>query len=89
MPFIRSGAAAAIILLSGACAWAQADKPNAAPSGGGLFTGTAEEQAACSPDAVKFCRDDIPATFAVLACLQEHREKLKKACQDVLKSHGQ
>jgi hypothetical protein len=25
----------------------------------------------------------------VLACLQEHREKLKKACLEVLKSHGQ
>ncbi|HZL29852.1 MAG TPA: hypothetical protein VFC54_02175 [Pseudolabrys sp.] len=88
MPLIRTGAAVLIMLLSSASGWAQADKSNPAPSGG-LFTGTAEEQAACSPDAVEFCRDDIPATFAVLACLQAHREKLKKACQEVLKSHGE
>jgi hypothetical protein len=89
MPLIRVGAVVLIFLLSGAGALAQANKRDPAPSGGGLFTGTPEEQAACSPDAIKFCRDDIPATFAVLACLQAHREKLKKSCQEVLKSHGE
>lgn len=89
MTLIRIGATVLIVLLSSASVRAQVDKPAPGSSGGGLFTGTAEEQAACSPDAVKFCRDDIPDTFAVLACLQEHREKLKKACLEVLKSHGQ
>ena len=26
---------------------------------------------------------------AFLACLQEHREKLRRACREVLESHGQ
>jgi hypothetical protein len=56
---------------------------------GGLFSGTPEEQAACSPDATRFCSDAIPDTFRVLACLQDHREKLRKACQKVLTDHGQ
>ena len=50
---------------------------------------TPEEQAACSPDATKFCKDEIPDTFRVLACLQEHRDKLHKACQQILKNNGQ
>jgi hypothetical protein len=88
MPLIRTAAAISIILILGTSAWAQVNNPAPAPSGG-LFSGTAEEQAACSPDSVKFCRDEIPVTMAVLACLKEHREKLKKACQEVLKSHGE
>jgi hypothetical protein len=56
---------------------------------GDLFSGTPEEQAACSPDATKFCSDAIPDTFRVLACLQDHREKLRKVCQKVLTDHGQ
>jgi hypothetical protein len=57
----------------------------------GLFDmqGTPEEQAACAPDSKKFCKDAIPDTFRVLACLQEHRERLRKACRDVLEAHGQ
>jgi hypothetical protein len=27
--------------------------------------------------------------FTVLACLQQHRPKLTKACDQVLKNHGQ
>jgi hypothetical protein len=54
-----------------------------------LFKGTAKEQAACSSDAARFCSDDIPDTFKVLACLQKHREKLRKACREVLKAHGE
>jgi hypothetical protein len=56
---------------------------------GGLFTGTPEEQTACAPDATRFCSDAIPDTFRVLACLQEHRKRLKKACAHVLEAHGQ
>ena len=56
---------------------------------GGLFQGTPEEQAACAPDSTKFCRDLIPDTFRVLACLQEHRKQLRRVCQKVLEDHGQ
>ncbi len=61
--------------------------PPKSPSGG-LFQGTAEEQAACVPDATKFCLEAIPDTFRVLACLQANRQKLRKACLQVLESHG-
>ena len=64
-------------------------QPQAPASQGDLFSGTPEEQAACSPDATKFCSDAIPDTFRVLACLQDHREKLRKVCQKVLTDHGQ
>jgi Cysteine rich repeat len=53
------------------------------------FQGTPEEQAACKPDATKFCRHAIPDSFRVLACLQEHRNRLRKLCLQVLEAHGQ
>jgi hypothetical protein len=72
------------------CAAAQkGPRPQAGSSSDGLFSGTPEEQAACSPDAVRYCRDVLPETFRVLACLQDHREKLRKVCRDVLEAHGQ
>lgn len=89
---------AAAILMSlvlGGTALAQTDEraapggPKANSGGGGLFQGTAEEQAACNPDATRFCLDDIPDTFRVLACLQKNRTKLRKACLNVLEAHGQ
>lgn len=60
-----------------------------APASGGLFQGTPEEQAACKPDATKYCLDEMPDTFQVLGCLQSHRTKLRKVCLRVLESHGQ
>lgn len=50
--------------------------------------GTPEEQAACAPDSSRFCAEDIPDNLRVLACLQEHREKLRKVCRKVLEDHG-
>ena len=53
-------------------------------------SGTAEEQAACSRDVQRFCRPVIDqGDFTILACLQQHRPKISKACDQVLKSHGQ
>ncbi len=66
-----------------------ADEARPLPPQGNLIQGTPEEQAACSPDATKFCKDEIPDTFRMLACLQAHREKLHKACQKVFKDNGQ
>ncbi len=63
--------------------------PGAKAPEGGLFQGTAEEQAACKPDATRFCLDEMPDTFRVLACLQENRKKLRKVCLKVLESNGQ
>jgi hypothetical protein len=52
--------------------------------------GTAEEQAACTRDVQRYCRPVIDqGDFTVLACLQQNRPKLSKACELVLKTHGQ
>ena len=55
----------------------------------GLFRGTPQEQAACHPDAVKFCQSAGSDELRVLACLQQNRPKISNACDRVLKSHGQ
>ena len=80
-----------LILTSGGTALAVDEKQPANPPTGGLFNfqGTPEEQAACTPDASRFCGDAIPDTFRVLACLQEHRQRLRKVCLKVLEDHGQ
>lgn len=82
---------AIVVLLSSAGAVAAQERENAAPNAPGLFDfkGTPEEQAACAPDSTRFCKDDIPDTFRVLACLKDNRAKLRKACQKVLEDNGQ
>jgi hypothetical protein len=53
-------------------------------------SGTPEEQAACARDVQRFCRPVIDqGDFTILACLQQSRPKLTKACDQVLKNHGQ
>jgi hypothetical protein len=53
-------------------------------------SGTPEEQAACSRDVQRYCRPMIDqGDFVILACLQQNRPKLTKACDQVLKNHGQ
>ncbi|MGI8527273.1 MAG: cysteine rich repeat-containing protein [Pseudolabrys sp.] len=59
------------------------------PEPGNFFQGTPQEQAACNPDATRYCVSALPDTFRVLACLQDHRKKLRKACLKVLEDHGQ
>jgi hypothetical protein len=86
----RCAAAVLSLLVLSGPALAQRDErlqPGGTP--GGLFQGTAEERAACQPDATKFCLDDMPDNMRVLACLQRHRTKLRKACVRVLEAHGQ
>jgi Cysteine rich repeat len=53
-------------------------------------SGTVEEQAACTRDVQRHCRKVMDqGDFTVLACLQQNRPKLTKACDQVLKNHGQ
>ena len=53
-------------------------------------SGTPAEQKACSRDVQKFCRPLMDqGDFVILACLQQNRPKLTKACDQVLKNHGQ
>jgi hypothetical protein len=71
------------VLLTGGTAWAQQPPPP------GPFQGTPEEQRACRPDSMRFCRDAVPNDMAVLACLQANRARISKACRQVLEAHGQ
>jgi len=86
----RTAAAVALVslLVSGA-ALAQPNNRMQPGTSGGLFSGTPEEQAACRPDSTKYCLDEMPDSFRVLACLQKNRSKLRKACLQVLEAHGQ
>jgi hypothetical protein len=53
-------------------------------------SGTPEEQKACAHDVQKYCRSVMnEPDLTVLACLQQNRAKLTKACDQVLVSHGQ
>jgi Cysteine rich repeat len=53
-------------------------------------SGTPEEQKACTRDVERFCRSVMDqGDFTVLACLKDHREKISKGCDLVLKNHGQ
>jgi hypothetical protein len=52
--------------------------------------GTDQEQRACASNVQKYCRPLLDqGDFAVLACLQQHREKLAAPCRKVLTDHGQ
>ena len=75
---IRKLALATVLMLTASVTMAQAG-------------GTSEEQAACRPDVRRFCHSIPPGSSdgLYLACLQEHRAKLRKACLHVLESHGQ
>ena len=74
----------ALILVSLSAATAASAQPQPQRSG------TPAEQAACSRDVQRHCRPVIDqGDFTILACLQEHRPKLSKACDQVLKDHGQ
>jgi type II secretory pathway component PulL len=49
---------------------------------------SAKDEDACDRDAHRLCKEAIPDQMRVLACLQTNRQKLSKACQTVLQSHG-
>ena len=55
--------------------------------------GDARERAACRPDVMRFCKQVIKDTnddvFSILNCLQSHRTRISRACNQVLVSHGQ
>ena len=44
---------------------------------------------ACARDVSRFCRAQMnDGDMVVLACLQQNRARISKACQQVLTSHG-
>src|SRR5512141_153731 len=79
------------LLFIGVASTALAQSNVVTPETGTPEMGTPEQRQACGPDVRRFCKslksDDGP--FAYLACLQEHREKLRAACLKVLESNGQ
>jgi hypothetical protein len=50
--------------------------------------GMPQEQKACSRDASRFCRQQLSDDMAVSQCLQQHRAKLSRSCQQVFQNHG-
>jgi len=51
---------------------------------------TAHEHDACARDVTRFCRAHInDGDQAVLACLQQNRRRISRACEKVLAEHGQ
>jgi hypothetical protein len=52
--------------------------------------GTDRDEEACIRDVTRFCRKLMnQSDFAILACLQQHRYRLRPACLKVLTDHGQ
>ena len=78
-----------LMQIPGGAAFAANDKPLPGPQPLNPFQGTPEEQAACAPDATSLCKDAVPDTFRVLACLKENRQRIRKVCLKVLEDHGQ
>jgi hypothetical protein len=54
------------------------------------YRGTEAEQRACRHDANKFCRALLhESEERVQQCLVQNAAKISKACQNVLRAHGQ
>ena len=49
-----------------------------------LAQGTAEQQEACTPDAVKFCSDTIPDIPKTTLCMKAHAAELTPRCRAVV-----
>lgn len=78
---MRKFVLAIALLSSTTAAFAQMQPPR---------SGTAEEQAACNRDVQRHCRKVIDqGDFVILACLKENRAQISKACDQVLRNHGQ
>jgi hypothetical protein len=78
-------ASIAIALLLAAATSSIAQEP--APFQG--YAGTPEDQKACHPAVMKFCKAALPDTFRILACLQQNRPRIGRPCQTVLANYGQ
>jgi hypothetical protein len=47
------------------------------------FAYTAEQQAACTPDAFRLCSSEIPSIPGVTACMRKHFSSLSATCKAV------
>lgn len=56
----------------------------------GASAQTPHEHDACARDVTRFCRAVMNnGDSAVLACLQQNRQRISRACNKVLTEHGQ
>jgi Cysteine rich repeat len=62
-----------VIAATSSAAWAQ--------------THTAAEERACRGDAHRLCKEVLHDEFQVASCLQEHRDRVSRACRAVMESH--
>jgi len=46
------------------------------------------DRAACMPDAVRLCRDQLPNIRRVVMCFLDKRAKLSRGCNAVLANYG-
>lgn len=67
---MRTVLALLIVLAAPCVAWAQ-------------HAGTPQQQAACRPDVLRFCRG-IQDDYAVADCLRAHMGRLRHSCRDVI-----
>ena len=44
---------------------------------------TAEQRAACTPDAFRLCSSEIPNVPAIIACMRKNKANLSPACKAV------
>jgi hypothetical protein len=55
-------------------------------SSSSFAVGTAEQRAACTPDALRLCSAEIPNIPRIVACLRANRSSLSKPCQAAMSS---
>ena len=52
-------------------------------------SGTPEEQKACARDVQRFCRSLMDqGDFTILACLQQNRSRISRACAKMMADNG-
>jgi hypothetical protein len=56
--------------------------------GGAAMAQSAEDQAACRDDAVKFCRTAIGKPDDMKKCLLTNKDKLSASCKKVVETRG-
>ena len=57
---------------------------------GSLLAATKSEEDACERDVMRLCRKLVnQGDLAILGCLKERRARIGRACDKVLKDHGQ
>ncbi len=67
-------AVAAVFCLSAALAGAQQSVQH---------RGSADDQAACTPDVFRLCAAEIPSETRIVACLKQKKAKLSPPCRKV------